>query len=162
MLDSKNEENNMKYTFNDGGRSEHYKGLTGDCVTRAITIATKLPYDVVYNALFHIAKNWKGNYKMAKRIRLNPSPRNGCFNEVSGEFLKGLKIEEVRTRVKVNDPMFYKGRYIVYVRRHYLAIIDGVVHDTWDSRKTSGKYTKDLLGVPIPQWKTATRYWKIK
>ena len=152
----------MKYTFNDGGRGEHYKGLTGDCVTRAITIATKLPYDVVYNALFNIARNWKGNSKLAKSIRLNPSPRNGCFKQVSSEFLKGLNIGEVRMKVKVNDPMFYKGRYIVYVRRHFLAIIDGVVNDTWDSRKTGGAYTRDEHDNPVPQWKTATRYWEIK
>ena len=47
----------MEYKYNEGGRGEHYKGLVGDCVTRAITIATELPYDVVYNALFDIAKN---------------------------------------------------------------------------------------------------------
>ena len=152
----------MKYTFNDGGRSEHYKGLTGDCVTRAITIATKLPYDVVYNALFDIARNWKGNSKVAKRIRLNPSPRNGCYCEVGSDFLKAINLEEVRKKLKINDQMFYKGRYIVKVRKHWIAIIDGVIHDTWDSRKTSGAYTRDENDNPVPQWKTVTRYWKVK
>ena len=147
----------MEYLYNEGGRGEHYKGLVGDCVCRAITIATELPYDVVYNALFDIAKNYKGNSKVAKRIRLNPSPRNGCYNEVAIEFLKALNIEEVRGKLKVNDQMFYEGRYAVYVRRHWLAIIDGVVNDTWDSRKTSGAYTDG-----VPQWKTVTRYWKVK
>ena len=153
----------MKYKYNEGGRGEHYKGLVGDCVTRAITIATELPYDVVYNALFDIAKNYKGNSKLAKRIRQRPSPRNGCYNEVSGEFLKALNIKEVRSKLKINNPMFYEGRYIVYVRRHYIAIIDGVVHDTWDSRKTSGAYTRDeTTDAPLPQWKTVTRYWKVE
>ena len=147
----------MKYTFNNGGRNEHYKGLTGDCVTRAITIATKLPYDVVYDSLFHIAKHWKGNYKLAKRIRLNPSPRNGCYCEVGSDFLKAINLEEVRKKLKINDQMFYKGRYVVKVRKHWIAIIDGVIHDTWDSRKTSGAYTDG-----VPQWKTVTRYWKVK
>ena len=147
----------MEYLYNEGGRGEHYKGLVGDCVTRAITIATELPYDVVYNALFDIAKNYKGNSKVAIRIRLKPSPRSGCYNEVANEFLKALNIEEVRGKLKVNDQMFYEGRYMVYVRRHWIAIIDGVVNDTWDSRKTSGAYTDG-----VPQWKTITRYWKVK
>ena len=147
----------MEYLYNEGGRGEHYKGLVDDCVCRAITIATEMPYDVVYNALFDIAKNYKGNSKVAIRIRLKPSPRSGCYNEVAIEFLKALNIEEVRGKLKVNDQMFYEGRYMVYVRRHWIAIIDGVVNDTWDSRKTSGAYTDG-----VPQWKTVTRYWKVK
>ena len=80
----------MKYTFNDGGRSEHYKGRTGDCVTRAIAIATRMPYDVVYNALFDIAKSWKGNTKKAIRIRATASPRKGTNRNVSVKFLNDV------------------------------------------------------------------------
>ena len=163
MLDSKNEENNMKYTFNDGGRSEHYKGKTGDCVTRAISIATKMPYDVVYNALFDIARNWKGNSKKAIRIRATASPRKSTNRNVSVKFLNDvLGLVEVREKHKINDTLFYKGTYIVKVRRHFIAIIDGVINDTWDSRKTTGRFTPDEFDNPMPQWKTVTRYWKIK
>jgi len=146
----------MKYKYNEGGRGEHYKGLSGDCVTRAITIATEQRYDDVYNALFDIARNWKGNSKLAKRIRTNASPRDGCFKEVGSKYLKDLSIDEVRKKLKINDQIFNEGRYVVKVRRHWIAIIDGVVHDTWDSRKTSGAYTDG-----VPQWKTVTRYWKV-
>lgn len=42
----------MKYQYNDGGRAEAgYKGHTGDCVCRAIVIASELPYQEVYNRL---------------------------------------------------------------------------------------------------------------
>ena len=27
----------MDYNYNDGGRGDHFKGVAGDCVTRAIT-----------------------------------------------------------------------------------------------------------------------------
>lgn len=41
-----------KFVYNDGGRKEAgRKGNTGDCVTRAICIATGLPYMEVYNRL---------------------------------------------------------------------------------------------------------------
>lgn len=148
----------MKYTFNDGGRSGHFKGKTGDCVTRAIAIATKLPYIDVYNSLFDIAKNWKGNSVQARIIRRDASPRNGTSRKVWVRFLNDyLGLVEMREKRKLNDSLFYKGTYIVKVRKHTIAIIDGVVHDTWDSRKTSGAYTDG-----VPQWKTVTRYWKVK
>ncbi len=48
----------MTFQFNDGGRSEAgFKGTTGDCVTRAIAIATGKPYQEVYYALNALAVN---------------------------------------------------------------------------------------------------------
>jgi hypothetical protein len=42
----------MKFEENDGGRKEAgYKGKTGDCVCRAICIATGKPYQEVYDRL---------------------------------------------------------------------------------------------------------------
>lgn len=39
----------MKYQRNDGGRkAAGYKGITGDCVCRAIAIGTGQPYQTVY------------------------------------------------------------------------------------------------------------------
>lgn len=35
----------MQFQYNDGGRAEAgFKGTTGDCVCRAIAIATERPY----------------------------------------------------------------------------------------------------------------------
>ena len=49
--------NNFKY--NDGGRElAGYKGKTGDCVTRAIAIATGKPYQEVYDNLVLWAKDY--------------------------------------------------------------------------------------------------------
>ena len=43
----------MQFVYNDGGRAAAgYIGSAGDCVTRAIAIATELPYQTVYDALF--------------------------------------------------------------------------------------------------------------
>lgn len=44
----------MEFIYDDGGRAEAgYKGHTGDCVVRAVAIATQLPYQDVYDALSH-------------------------------------------------------------------------------------------------------------
>ena len=40
----------MEFIFHDGGRAAAgYKGKTGDCVTRSITIATERTYQEVYD-----------------------------------------------------------------------------------------------------------------
>lgn len=42
----------LQFQFDDGGRAQAgYKGSTGDCVTRAIAIATGKPYSEVYDAI---------------------------------------------------------------------------------------------------------------
>ena len=41
-----------EFNYNDGGRSiAGYKGKTGDCVCRAIAIATGKPYQEIYESL---------------------------------------------------------------------------------------------------------------
>jgi hypothetical protein len=42
----------MKHVYDDGGRAvAGFKGKTGDCVTRAVAIASGLPYAEVYDRL---------------------------------------------------------------------------------------------------------------
>jgi hypothetical protein len=54
----------IEHVFNDGGRSAAgYKGSTGDCVVRAIAIATCKPYTEVYDALKALAK--RGEHHLA-------------------------------------------------------------------------------------------------
>jgi hypothetical protein len=48
----------QKFIYDDGGRSAvGFKGNTGDCVTRAISIATGKSYKEVYNALNILSEN---------------------------------------------------------------------------------------------------------
>jgi len=43
----------MRIIKNDGGRAKAgYKGITGECVVRAISIAIEKPYQEVYDNLF--------------------------------------------------------------------------------------------------------------
>lgn len=54
----------LRYSFHDGGRKDAgYKGSAGDCVTRAIAIATGEGYRAVYKELGTIMHNLKGAYK---------------------------------------------------------------------------------------------------
>jgi len=66
-------EGNMKtlFNYNDGGRARAgYKGYAGDCVCRAISIASERPYNEVYEALSQgNATQRRGKYEGSKAGR---------------------------------------------------------------------------------------------
>ncbi len=124
----------MNFLFNDGGRKQAgFRGTAGDCTVRAIAIATQTPYMEVYNALF----------TLNRRINKNPkkhSPRDGTTKlTTTKRYLKSKGWTWVPTmfigqgcRVHLKEEELPKGRLIVRVSKHLVAVIDGVVNDTFD------------------------------
>lgn len=136
---------------NDGGRSEHFKGRTGDCVTRAIAIAAEKPYKEVYDALFERAKEFaKGRSKAAKVVAKDPSPRNGVRKEIYKDYLENelgwtwVPLMGIGTgcTIHARGDELPKGRLILRLSKHLTAMIDGVLHDTYDCTRegTRGVY----------------------
>ena len=79
----------LKYKYNDGGRSNYFKGKSGDCVVRAIALATGEDYKVIYDQLTQANKLYieNKNTKLAKRLRntkykKSGTPRSGNFKQV--------------------------------------------------------------------------------
>ncbi len=70
----------MRFQYNNGGRAAAgFKDEAGDCVTRAIAIATGLPYRAVYNTLHeHALREWP-----SKRTRSNKrsDARQRCLSQ---------------------------------------------------------------------------------
>ena len=149
----------MKFIENDGGRAfAGYKGEAGDCVTRAIAIATESEYDEVYDALFARSVEY-GETKynqVAKRIQAKgSSPRNGSFKEVYRPYLESLGWKWIPTmgigtgcKVHLKSEELPTGRLIVRVSKHITTVIDGVLHDTYDcsregTRCVYGYYIKE-------------------
>lgn len=127
----------IPYVYDDGGRREAgFKGDTGDCVTRAIAIATGVPYREVYDALFA-----SGRSLLSEKpgLRGSASPRSGVLPEVYKPYIEGLgwawtptmKIG-TGTHVHVDASELPTGRLILRLSRHLAAVIDGVLHDTFD------------------------------
>jgi hypothetical protein len=122
------------FTHDDGGRAAAgFKGSTGDCVCRAIAIATRLPYRVVYDDLNALAKG----ERTGKRKRGKSSARTGIYKETTRRYLASLGWEWVPTMrvgagctVHLCAEELPAGRLIVSVSRHLVAVIDGVIHDT--------------------------------
>lgn len=126
----------MTYTYDDGGRKDAgYKGSTGDCVVRAIAIATQLPYQKVYDDINLLAKS----ERTGKRKRGKSNSRLGVYKQTYKKYLLSLGWKWQPTmfigsgcQVHLAEDELPKGRLIVSLSRHLSAVIDGVVHDTHD------------------------------
>ena len=129
----------MTFKYNDGGRAAAgYKGTAGDCVCRAICIATGMPYDEVYDRLS------EGNLKQRRVKGDKPnqrSARNGIYTKRKWfkDYMLELGFEWVPTmtvgsgcKVHLTADELPKGKIICSVSRHVVAVIDGVINDTHD------------------------------
>lgn len=85
------------WRWHDGGRQHsEFRGTTGDCVTRALCIATDRDYEDVYYQLFELKQRWADTHrdKLARRIQhFGASPRNGVSQKVYGPVLKSQGFE---------------------------------------------------------------------
>lgn len=127
-----------------------FKGQTGDCVTRAIAIATGLSYQKVHDDLNNLQKSMK----QTKKVR-SSSSRTGVHRVIYEQYLKSLGWKWQATvgigmgcTTHMLDYELPKGRVIVRVSRHVAAVIDGVLHDTHDcsregTRCVYGYFTKE-------------------
>lgn len=133
----------MPFVWNDGGRlAADFKGNAGDCVVRAVAIATSQPYREVYDALSNGART----QRKTKRGRAKSSARDGVNTRRKWfkDYMAACGWRWVPTMgigtgctVHLAAGELPPGRLIVAVSKHYTAVIDGVVHDTWDPQRTT-------------------------
>ena len=121
----------MKFQYDDGGRAAAgYKGKTGDCVTRAIAIAMELPYERVYERIAAINKNYGSGEKTARKGLLKPLTRK-LLSENGWTWTPTMFIGS-GCKVHLRADELPRGRLVVSVSKHIVAVIDGVIHDTYD------------------------------
>lgn len=139
--------------FNDGGRvAAGFKGSAGDCVVRAVAIATEQPYQTVYDALAegnrHERQTKRSTKSSGKRSANNGiNVRRKWFKDYMARLgWKWVATMGIGTGCKVHltDGELPMGRLIVSVSKHYTAVIDGVIHDTHDPQRDGETiYTPD-------------------
>lgn len=130
----------MEFIYNDGGRiASGFKGTTGDCVTRAIAIATDKPYKEVYDALNQLAES----ERTGKRKKKVSNSRTGVFRVTYEKYLKSLGWRFVPTMqigkgctVHMRADELPKGIIICRLSRHLTTVIDGVAHDMYDPSRS--------------------------
>lgn len=150
----------LDFLYNDGGRKEAgYKGDTGDCVTRSISIASGLPYQKVYDDLYKLSTDWRlnSNSKYSKVAKpKDDSPRTGVLREVYDPYIKSLGFKWIPTmkigqgcKIHLRKDELPSGKLIVRVSKHITSVINGVINDTYDcsrgaTRCVYGYYINDL------------------
>lgn len=126
----------MQFVLDDGGRlAAGYRGRAGDCVTRAIAIATAKPYQEVYEALNRLTVK----ERLGRRKRTKSNSESGVFRRTYQRYLTTLGWQWIPTmkvgsgcQVHLKASELPSGRLIVKVSRHLTTVIDGVLHDTHD------------------------------
>lgn len=134
----------MKWEYDDGGRrAAGFKGDTGDCVVRAVAIATGLPYGEVYQGISRLQRTQRVTKHTRKGLR---SVRNGTYTRRKWfkDYMARLGWVWTPTMaigagctVHLHDGELPPGRLIVALSRHYTAVIDGVIRDTYDPQRSS-------------------------
>jgi hypothetical protein len=130
----------MKFIYDDGGReAAGFKGSTGDCCARAISIALRLPYKEVYDAINVISKQekYRGKHRSGNGVS---SARDGVYIETMHKIMdyygwiwvpcmkfgEGCKVHLKDGELPVEFPI------ICNLSKHYAAVVNGVLHDTYD------------------------------
>jgi len=126
----------MKFQYNDGGRKDAgYQGTTGDCVTRAVAIATGKPYQDVYDEINALGKK----ERITKRKKGKSSARKGVYKKTTKTYIESLGWKWTPTmfigsgcKVHLKESELPKGILIANLSKHIVAVIDGVINDTHD------------------------------
>jgi hypothetical protein len=141
----------VEWFHDDGGRyAAGFRGETGDCVTRAIAIAAKMPYRMVYDDLNRFCKS---RHRYGHR---NGNSRTGIFKPEIRAYMASIGWVWTPTmgigtgcRVHLVADELPAGRLVVNVSKHSVAVIDGVAYDTYDptrdgTRCVYGYYQRDV------------------
>lgn len=121
------------WTYNDGGRaSAGFRGAASDCVCRAHAVVSGRDYAAVYADLNSIEDRARNGKRLS-------SARTGIRKSVTRDYLCSVGYTWHPTmqigsgcHVHLRAEELPPGRIIVKLSRHVCAVIDGVIHDTYD------------------------------
>lgn len=143
------------FQLNDGGRSAAgFKGQAGDCVTRAIAIATGQPYREVYDALNGLATR----ERTGRRKRGKSSARTGVYRQTYERYLKslgwtwvptmkigsGCKVHLVPEELPKDVPL------VIALSKHLTAVVDNAIQDTYNPDRDGNRCVYGYY-LPLPK-----------
>jgi len=117
------------WNLTDGGRKEAgFLGSTGDCAARALAIAHDMPYVDAYKLCAQANKDAGGSKSVRGGIMKNIYHK--VLKELGYEWHPAPKYDGRKAR-----PRDFKRDGIIIARqaRHFVAVVDGICFDTFDS-----------------------------
>ena len=128
----------VRFIRTDGGRAAAgYVGEAGDCVARAVAVASGRSYQEVYDAL---SVGCRGQ-RLTRGRQRSASARNGVDTSRKWfkDYMRSLGFRWVPTmqvgqgcKVHLRAEELPSGRLVVAVSKHYVAVLNGIIHDTFD------------------------------
>ena len=118
----------MELIYDDGGRSRYFKGQCGDCVCRAITIASGMDYKQVYDTIFKTMGETPRNGVMTKSAKFKRMMASIGFRWVA---TSGIGSHQAVHFIQGELP---EGRLVCATAKHYVAVVDNKVRDIFDPR----------------------------
>lgn len=116
------------FSYNDGGRSEAGFKSQSDCAIRAMSIACGIPYKEARQII-------KRSTKLGKQGNGNLS--SGVYKEDLDHALQHLGWVWYKAPKFEGRKAYYRdmpsGVVIARMAKHFVAIKDNVIYDTWDS-----------------------------
>jgi hypothetical protein len=145
----------MRVVITDGGRAAAgYKGTAGDCVCRAIAIATGLPYQRVYTALAvgtgtqrRSKRTGKRGFTAGEGINTKRQWFTNYMHQLGFVWTPTMGIGTGCT-VHLRDGELPNGRLVVSVSKHATAVIDGVIHDAFDPSRGGNRCVYGYWSLP--------------
>jgi hypothetical protein len=125
----------INWVYDDGGRGDAgYRGSTGDCCARAFAIAAKRPYQEVYDRINELA-----TAERPSKRRTRSNARTGVHRPVAHRvaaaygmvWVPKMGIGTGCTVHLTADELPEYGRYVLSLTKHYAALVDGTVRDTF-------------------------------
>lgn len=135
----------MKWIHDDGGRTESgfRKGTVADCVARALAIASGETYTLVYDRL--AAGNRSETRRAGRKRTLGAHEADYGINTEAPWFkvlMAELGFDWMATTLPNGNAVTMlrpdelpMGRLVVAIQGHYSAVLDGVLHDTFDASR---------------------------
>jgi hypothetical protein len=154
----------LAYKYDDGGRElAGYKGAAGDCVARAVAIASGKPYAEVYAAL----ASGTGAQRAGKRGKRAASARSGINTgrKWFKDYMRSIGFEWVPCmqigsgcKVHLLKGELPMGRIVASLSKHYTAVVDGVIHDTFNPTRATIWHGED--GTKTMSHRCVYGYWR--
>lgn len=154
-----------EFIYNDGGRkAAGFTGKAGDCVCRAISIVSKRSYQEIYDRLSEGNKTQRKSKRSSNTVgKATASHGIHTTRKWFKDYMKELGFVWVptsyigqRTKIHLHHTELPEGRIIAKVSKHFTAVIDGVIHDTYDPRR----FERDFRGNIQPT-RLVYGYWRL-
>lgn len=141
------------FVYDDGGRAAAgFRGDTGDCSTRAIAIATGLPYRQVYDRLNEAAKRErprKGQTRSNARTGVHTRTARRLLEDDLGWVWTPTMFIGSGCQVHLRRDELPAGRLVLNLSKHLAAVIDGTIHDTSNPDREGTRCVYGYWSAPV-------------